>query len=160
MRLVPVVAGAGHHSDRFPRSGAARTAKAGQARDPQPDGTVTQRLFTRIGGVVEYVRPADTDFTAPFIATNHGEIVGTTAGFTVVTDGTAWRVYVLYKTQEATVPGRVSTWCRRRSPTVPSAGGRRLDYRERGRVRGPSGRPVRNAAVATTRSRISSAPSW
>src|SRR5205823_8569107 len=43
--------------------------------------------------------PSDTDFTAPFIATNHGEIVGTTAGFTVVTDGTARRVFVLYKTQ-------------------------------------------------------------
>src|SRR4029077_12986465 len=27
---------------------------AGQARDPQPDGTVTQRLFTQVGGVVEY----------------------------------------------------------------------------------------------------------
>ena len=60
---------------------------------------MTQRLFTHIGGVVEYAPTNNTDFTAPFIATNKGEIIGTTAGFTIVTDDTARRVFVLYKTQ-------------------------------------------------------------
>ena len=70
---------------------------AGQARDPKGDGTVTQRLFTNIGGVVEYSNPTDTDFTPPTIVRTRGEIVGTTAGFTVDTDGTARRAFVLYK---------------------------------------------------------------
>jgi hypothetical protein len=70
---------------------------AGQAQDPAGDGTVTQRLFNSVGGVVEYSTPNDTDFTAPSILRSRGEIVGGTAGFTVDTDGTALRVVVLYK---------------------------------------------------------------
>jgi hypothetical protein len=99
------------------------TFTEGQARDPQPDGTVTQRLFTHVDGSVEYAPTDNTDFTAPFIATNVGEIVNQTAGFTVVTDSTAQRVYVLYKTQGdngawrgidlvqgATVNGQTTWW--------------------------------------------------
>ena len=95
----------------------------GQARDFKPDGTVTQRLFTHIGGVVEYTPTSNTDFDAPFISTNQGEIIGSTAGFTVVTDDTTRRVFVLYKTQGdngawngvdlvpgATIGGRTTWW--------------------------------------------------
>jgi CSLREA domain-containing protein len=70
---------------------------AGQARDPQGNGNVTQRLFDNLGGIVEYSTTSDTDFTAPTIFRTRGEIVGGTAGFTVDTDGTAVRAYVLYK---------------------------------------------------------------
>jgi CSLREA domain-containing protein len=68
----------------------------GQARDPQPNGMVTQRHLD-VGGLVEYSTVADTDFLAPTILRSRGEIVGTTAGFTVDTTADAARVFVLYK---------------------------------------------------------------
>jgi hypothetical protein len=74
------------------------TLAAGQANNPQLDGTVTQRLFTSIGGVVEYSSPSDNNFTPPQILRSSGEIVNGTVGFTVFTDGHAKRVFVLYRT--------------------------------------------------------------
>ncbi|HET9728663.1 MAG TPA: hypothetical protein VFR41_04535, partial [Acidimicrobiia bacterium] len=68
----------------------------GQARDPQTNGNVTQRHLDP-GGLVEYSTPGDTDFIAPTIFRSSGEIVGTTAGFTVDTAADAVRVFVMYK---------------------------------------------------------------
>jgi hypothetical protein len=70
---------------------------AGQAQDPQTDGTVTQVLFNNVGALVEY-NADKTHFTPPSLLQSTGEIVGNTAGFTVHSDSTAARVFVLYKT--------------------------------------------------------------
>jgi hypothetical protein len=75
----------------------------GQARSPQPDGTVTQRTFPSIGGLVEY--STSTSFTPPAIQRSAGEIVNSTIGFNVYTDPNARRVFVLYK-----VAGANGTW--------------------------------------------------
>ena len=57
---------------------------------------MTQRHLN-VDGLVEYSTVGDTDFLAPTIFRSQGEIVGTTAGFTVDTTTDAARVYVLYK---------------------------------------------------------------
>jgi CSLREA domain-containing protein len=85
---------------------------AGQARAPS-GSTVTQRLFTHFGGVVEYSNSSDT--TAPSIVHTQGEVVNSTAGFTVDTDSSAARVVVLYK------PAGQTVW--REVDLAPTAGG-------------------------------------
>ena len=72
---------------------------AGQFRDPDANGDGTQRFFSHVGGVVEYSSPTDTDFTAPTILRSAGEIVNGTVGFTIVTDSSARRLVVLFKSQ-------------------------------------------------------------
>jgi hypothetical protein len=72
---------------------------AGQFREPGANGDGTQRFFSRIGGLVEYSSPGDADFTPPTVLRSKGEIVNSSVGFTVVTDGTARRLVVLFKSQ-------------------------------------------------------------
>ena len=140
------------HCDRLARRERRALLTAGQARDPQADGTVTQRLFTHIGGVVEYADDRRHRLHRAVHRDDQGEIVGTTAGFTVVTDGTARRVFVLYKTQgdERRVEGRrprADEPARRNEPLV----GRRPDHRRRGRVLRPGVDASGNVAMSNNK---------
>ena len=66
---------------------------------------------------------------APTISRTRGEIVGTTAGFTVATDGTADARSSCSRRRERTAPGPASTSSRPTCPTARSGGGAAADRR-------------------------------